>query len=69
MKIVVEYVLLENFFVNLNKEYIPLAEYLINKLKQSSTIIACENENKNFNVFKDFNTKNLATENKEKKED
>lgn len=64
-----KYVLLENFFEDLEENYIPLAEYLINKLKQTSTIIACEKENKNYNIFKDFRTTNLATEIKEKKED
>ena len=63
-----KYILLENFFENLDKNYIPLATYLLNKLKQTSTIIACENENKSLEIFKNFNIIDLAID-KQKKED
>lgn len=57
-----KYILLENFFENLDNEYIPLATYLINKAKLNSTIIACETENKNLEIFKNFNILDLTIE-------
>jgi len=58
-----KYVLLENFFEELNEEYIPLVKYLLNKLKESSTIIACE---KSLNLnFEDFRIINLTNKKKE----
>lgn len=55
-----KYILLEN----LNVEHIQCAKFLLNKLKNSSTIIACENsENSNFEDF------NIIKLNNEKKED
>ncbi len=51
-----KYLLIENLFQNLDKEYIQIATYLLNKLKESSLIIACENiecsQYKNFNIIK-----------------
>ena len=37
-----KYILIENFFCNLEERYKPLAVYLLNQIKKSSTIIACE---------------------------
>ena len=39
-----KYILLENFFENLNKEHFIVANFLINKLKETSIVIACEKE-------------------------
>lgn len=49
-----KYVLLENFFEDLDEEHIPIVLYLIEKLKQTSTIIACEKDETNLELFKDF---------------
>lgn len=63
-----KYILLENFFENLDKEYLPLVTYLINKAQLTSTIIASETENKNLKVFTNFNTIDLTID-KQKKEE
>lgn len=64
-----KYILLENFFENLDESFIPLAEYLINQLKETSTILACEKDERSLGIFKDFNIRNLSVTDKEKKED
>ncbi|MBO5954810.1 MAG: ATP-binding cassette domain-containing protein [Clostridia bacterium] len=64
-----KYLLLEDFFEDFDNDYVPLAEYLINKLKRISTIISCEKDETKVELFKDFKNKKLSTENKEKKED
>ena len=58
-----KYVLIENFFENLNEECVAVAQLLIEKLKQTSTIIACE-KSQNSN-FEDFKINNLTNEKKE----
>jgi len=63
-----KYILLENFFKNLDKKYLLLATFLINKAKQTSTIIASETENKNLEVFTNVNTIDLTLD-KQKKEE
>ena len=50
-----KYVLLENFFEDLEKDYIDIALHLINKLKQHSIIVACEKDFTNINYFNTFN--------------
>ena len=47
--------LIENFFEDLNSDYFNLALYLINKLKKSSTVIACEKNLNNIDYFKECN--------------
>ena len=47
------YILLENFFENLDKTHFDLAVKILSKLKETSTIIACE-ETKDIEFFKDF---------------
>lgn len=64
-----KYVLLENFFENLNEDYVPVAKFLIERLKQTSTIIACEKDETRLNIFKDFKLKKFSNEDKQKKED
>jgi len=54
-----KYLLLENFFENLDKKYFDLTNQIIENIKQNSTIIATEKENKNINIFKDFKIINL----------
>jgi len=53
-----KYVLLENFFEGLDKEFVPIANFLFNKLKENSTIIACEHET--LETYKDFKIVNLS---------
>lgn len=55
-----KYVLLENFFENLDKNYFDLAIKILSKLKETSTIIACEREQTE--MFKDFEIIKLSTE-------
>lgn len=50
-----KYILLENFFEDLEYSYFELAINILNNIKQFSTIIATEKENKNLKFFKDFN--------------
>ncbi|MBQ8615374.1 MAG: ABC transporter ATP-binding protein [Clostridia bacterium] len=49
-----KYVLLENFFENLDKNYYELAIKILNKMKENSIVIACENDFKKHEIFKDF---------------
>ena len=49
-----KYILLENFFEDLDNNYLSLAIQILNNIKQHSTIIATEKANKNLNIFKDF---------------
>ena len=58
-----KYVLLENFFENLDEEHIELAKFLLNKIKESSTIIACEKDKTKLEHFKDFKTVKLPYSN------
>ena len=53
-----KYVLLENFFEDLDESHIPIVLHLIEELKQTSTIIACEKEPKE--VLKDFKVVKLS---------
>lgn len=50
-----KYLLLENFFEDLDNSYIELTCKILNSIKQFSTIIATEKENKNLEFFKAFN--------------
>ena len=54
-----KYVLLENFFEDLDAEFISIAKFLIDKLKSNSTIIACEKDNIILEYYKDFEIVNL----------
>lgn len=54
-----KYLLLENFFEDLDDKYFELADKILENIKQKSIIIATEKENKNLEIFKDFETKNL----------
>ena len=47
-----KYILLEDFFKDFNAEYLDTANYLINKIKTTSTLVAAE-ENV-VEIFKDF---------------
>lgn len=47
-----KYVLIEDFFSNLDAKYFPLANELIEKLKQTSTIIATSNKIEQ--IYKEF---------------
>ena len=49
-----KYILLENFFEDLDNNYLGLAIQILNNIKQHSTIIATEKANKNLDIFKDF---------------
>ena len=51
-----KYILLENFFEDLDNNYLGLAIQILNNIKQHSTIIATEKANKNLDIFKDFKT-------------
>lgn len=53
------YLLLENFFEDLDEKYFKLANKIIEDIKKKSIIIATEKENKKIDIFKDFETKNL----------
>ena len=53
-----KYVLLDDFFSNLDEKYFPLANELIEKLKQTSTIIATSNKVEQ--IYKDFNIIDLT---------
>lgn len=53
-----KYVLLDDFFLNLDAKYFPLAIELIEKLKQISTIIATSNKVEE--IYKDFNIIDLT---------
>lgn len=53
-----KYVLLDDFFLNLDAKYFPLANELIEKLKQTSTIIATSNKAEQ--IYKDFNILDLT---------
>lgn len=53
-----KYVLLDDFFLNLDAKYFPLANELIEKLKQTSTIIATSNKVEQ--IYKDFNILDLT---------
>lgn len=53
-----KYVLLDDFFLNLDAKYFPLANELIEKLKQTSTIIATSNKAEQ--IYKDFNIIDLT---------
>lgn len=48
------YILIENFFKNLNEDIANLANKIISYSKQNSTIIACEETNLNLEIYKDF---------------
>ncbi|MBR4998908.1 MAG: ATP-binding cassette domain-containing protein [Clostridia bacterium] len=54
-----KYLLLENFFEDLNESYFELANKIIEDIKKNSIIIATEKESKNLKIFKDFKTVNL----------
>lgn len=54
-----KYLLLENFFEDLDEKYFELADKILENIKQKSIIIATEKENKNLDIFKDFNIENL----------
>ena len=54
-----KYLLLENFFEDLSELYYDLAFKILENIKQKSIIIATEKENKNIDIFKDFNIVNL----------
>lgn len=58
-----KYILLENFFEDLDELCLSLAVYLINKLRQDSIIIACEKEIKE--ALKEFDIINFSNEKKE----
>lgn len=63
-----KYLLLENFFESFNKKYLESALEILTKLKETSTIIACEKDETNLELFKDFEIIKLNSD-KEKKED
>ena len=48
------YLLLENFFENLDVQHVEIVEFLLNKLSKKTTIIACEKKTNNQDLFKDF---------------
>lgn len=54
-----KYIILENFFERLDEKYFELAYKIINDIKQHSIIIATEKENKNIQIFNDFEIVNL----------
>ena len=53
-----KYVLLDDFFLSLDAKYFPLANELIEQLKQTSTIIATSNKVEQ--IYKDFNILDLT---------
>lgn len=53
-----KYVLLDDFFSNLDEKYFPLANEIIEKLKQTSTIITTSNKVEQ--IYKDFNILDLT---------
>lgn len=63
-----QFILLENFFENLDPEHIEITKFLLNKIKENSIIIACEKCEIKVKYFQDFKVVNL-NENKEKKEE
>ena len=54
-----KYILLENFFDNLEEKYISLALQIIEDIKQVSTIIACEKKQDLKSFYSDFEIYNL----------
>ena len=53
-----KYILIDDFFSNLDEKYFPLANELIEKQKQTSTIIATSNKVEQ--IYKDFNILDLT---------
>ena len=53
-----KYILIDDFFSNLDEKYFPLANELIEKQKQTSTIIATSNKVEQ--IYKDFNIIDLT---------
>ena len=53
-----KYILIDDFFSNLDEKYFPLANELIGKQKQTSTIIATSNKVEL--IYKDFNIIDLT---------
>lgn len=53
-----KYVLLDDFFLSLDAKYFPLANELIEQLKQTSTIITTSNKVEQ--IYKDFNILDLT---------
>lgn len=53
-----KYILIEDFFSDLDEKYFPLVNELIEKLKQTSTIIATSNKVEQ--IYKDFNILDLT---------
>ena len=49
-----KYILLEDFFEDLNENYFELANKILDTAKQSSIIIACEKDVENLKHFNDF---------------
>lgn len=61
-----KFILLEDFFKDLDNDYLEVATYLINKIKTNSTVIACEEKTvQSYNNF----TKIDLTINEQKKEE
>lgn len=54
-----KYLLLENFFEDLDEKYFELTFKILEDIKQNSIIIATEKETKTLDIFKDFKTINL----------
>ena len=50
-----KYVLIENFFDNLDENYLDLANEIISNITNNSTIIATQNDNKLIPAYNDFN--------------
>lgn len=49
-----KYILLENFFENLDEKYLDLSQNIIDRMKESSIIIACENTDLKIPCYQDF---------------
>ena len=55
-----KYILLENFFEDLDERYFNLAFKILNKIKNKSIVIACEKDETKLELFKDFNIIKLS---------
>ena len=58
-----KYILLENFYENLDEKYFPIVNQILSDIKNNTTIIACENERKNIDIFDDFDIVKLSNSN------
>ena len=55
-----KYILIENFFENLDEKYFDIVNKILTDAKEFSTLVACEKQDLNLPIFKNFNRINLG---------